>query len=137
METAMRRARSGNLTAVLVAFAALELVINRVFSRLFAPGATLSSSGTSAHGARLMDSAGPLLFYLTAVLALGIFVAALSGLLRRGELYPRAIRFSVVVVGLIFAGYSSVALVRGQMPPRHFLFLEIGFALLALLTAVA
>jgi hypothetical protein len=135
MEIAMRRPRSGNLTAALVAFAALELLVNRVFARLFAPGVALSA-GSGAQGSRLLGDAGPLLFYLTAVLALGVFVAALAGLVRRGELYPRAIRISVAVIALFFAVFSSRALVRGQMPPRHFLFLELGFAFLSMLTVI-
>jgi hypothetical protein len=136
METAMpmRRPRSGNLTAALVAIALLELFVNRVFSRLFASGAALTSG---VHGSRLIDYVGTFTFYVTAVLALGVFVVAFSGLVRRGELYPRAIRFSVVVIAIVFVGFSGRALVLGQMPPRHFIFLEIGLAFLSLLTVIA
>jgi hypothetical protein len=136
-ETAIRRTRSGNLTAALVAFAVLELFVNRVFSRLFAAGASLATGGNGAHGPRLMDGAGPFLFYLTAVLALGLFVTAFTSLIRRGELYPRTMRYAVAVIALFFAVFSCRALVRGQLPSRHFLFLEIGFAFLVMLTVLA
>jgi len=132
----MQRPRSGNLTAALVAFGALELLVNRIVAHLFSSGVALTPAAAT-HGWRFVGDAGPLLFYLTAVLALGLFVAALGGLLRRGELYPRTIRFSVAVIGIVFALFSARALVRGQMPPRHFLFLELAFAFLAMLTAAA
>ncbi len=66
-----------------------------------------------------------------------VLVASFAGLLRRGELYPRAMRFSVGVIAAVFAVFSAQALLRGQLPPRHFLFLEISFAFLSLLTAIA
>jgi hypothetical protein len=138
METAIQRPRSGNLTAALVAVALLELIVNRLFGRLFSQAAAFGSAPAGFRPASVLGASGPFLFQLTAVLALGVLVAAFSGLVRRGELYhPRTIRFSVVVIALFFIGFATSAVIRGQMPARHFVFLEIGFAFLALLTLLA
>ncbi len=136
METAKTRARTGNLTAALVAVGILELGVNRLGSRLFFPRATSLVGGASLT-VNLLSSAGPFLFQLTAVLAFGVLVAALAGLLRRGELYPRAARFLVIVLALVFAGFSAQTLARGQLPPRYFLYLELSFGFLALVTLSA
>jgi hypothetical protein len=136
MEIARPRARTGNLTAALVAVAVLELGINRLAGRLFFPRSTLSPGGGSALAATLA-ACGPFLFQLTAVLALIVLVAAFSGMLRRGELFPRTMRFSVIVIALVFGGLSAQAIVRGQLAPRGFLYLETSFGFLALLTAAA
>jgi hypothetical protein len=124
MESAMRRPGVFNLTAALAVVAVLELVVNRLVGRLF-------------HSDRALEASGSFLFQLTAVLALAVLVAGFWGLVRRGELYPRAVRFSVVIIILFFTAFAAHALVRGQVPPRHFVFLEIGFAFLALLTVFA
>jgi hypothetical protein len=136
MESAMRRPGVFNLTAALAVVAVLELFVNRLFGRLFMPGA-ISSGRSGFNSGRALEASGSFLFQLTAVLALAVLVAAFWGLLRRGELYPRAVRFSVVIITLFFTVFAAHALVRGQMPPRHFLFLEIGFAFLAILTVFA
>jgi hypothetical protein len=136
METATTRARAGNLTAALVVVGLFELAFNRLAGRLFFPHATLALGGGSRTSSFLAAS-GPFLFQLTAVLALGILVAAFVGLLRRGELYPRAMRFSVGVIALVFAVFSAQALLRGQLAPRFFLYVETSFGFLSLLTAIA
>jgi len=135
MESAMRRARSGNLTALLVAVAVLEFFINRLAGRLFFPRPTLATGGSQT--THVISVAGPFLFQLTAILALAVMAAGFFGLFRRGELYPRAVRFSVIVIALFFAALSGQAIVRGHVPQRFFLYLEICFAFLAGLTAVA
>ena len=101
----MRRARSGNLTALLVAVAVLEFIVNRLAGRLFFPRPALTSGGwrTTTHA---VSVAGPFLFQLTAILALAVMAAAFAGLFRRGELYPRAMRFSTIVIALFFAALS-------------------------------
>jgi hypothetical protein len=136
MEIARPHARTGNLTAALVAVAALELGLNRLAGRLFFPRATLSLGGGSSAAAALA-ACGPFLFQLTAVLALAILVAAFVGLLRRGELYPRAMRFSIVIIAMVFVVFSVQAIGRGQLAPRFFLYLETSFAFLSLLTMAA
>jgi hypothetical protein len=136
METARPRPRAGNLTAALVVVALLELGLNRLAGQLFVPRATLALGGGSRASSAL-GAAGPFLFQLTAVLALVVLIAAFAGLLRRGELYPRAMRFSVCVIALVFAVFSAQALVRGQLAPRFFLYLETSYGFLSLLTAIA
>ncbi|HLK92557.1 MAG TPA: hypothetical protein VKZ18_21865 [Polyangia bacterium] len=136
METARLRARAGNLTAALVVVALLELALNRLAGQLFVPHATLSLGGGS-RGSSFLAASGPFLFQLTAVLGLVVLVTGFAGLIRRGELYPRAMRFSVAVIALVFAVFSAQALVRGQLAPRFFLYLETSFGFLSLLTAVA
>lgn len=136
MDSAIRRARSGNLTALLVAVAVMEFFVNRLAGRLFFPRPTLATGGGS-QTTHVVGVAGPFLFQLTAILALAVMAAAFYGLFRRGELYPRAVRFSVIVIALFFAALSGQAIVRGHVPQRYFLYLEICFAFLTVLTAVA
>jgi len=133
----MRRARSGNLTALLVAVAVLEFLVNRLAGRLFFPRPALTSASSGSHATHAVSVAGPFLFELTAILALIVMVAAFTGLFRRGELYPRAMRFSTVVIALFFAAVSAWAVVTGHILPQHFLYLEVCFAFLALLTGIA
>ncbi len=66
-----------------------------------------------------------------------VLIAAFVGVLRRGEVYPRAMRFSVAFIALVFVIFDAQALLRGQLPPRLFVYLETSYGFLALLTAVA
>ena len=136
METAKPATRAGNLTAALVVVGLLELALNRLGGRLFFPRATLSLGGGSRTSS-IVGAAGPFLFQLTAVLSLLVLVAAFVGLLRRGEVYPRAMRFSVAFIALVFVIFDAQGLLRGQLPPRLFVYLETSYGFLALLTAVA
>lgn len=136
METAKPPARAGNLTAALVVVGLLELALNRLGGRLFFPRATLSLGGGSPTSSAIA-AAGPFLFQLTAVLSLLVLVAAFAGLLRRGEVYPRATRFSVGFIALVFVVFDADGLLRGQLPPRLFVYLETSYGFLALLTAIA
>jgi hypothetical protein len=136
MTTAAARVRPGNLTASLVAFASLELVLNRLANRLFLPQVTLSAGGGSA-AMRAVAASGPLLFHLTGVLGLFVMLASLVGLLRRGELYPRAMRISVSVVGLSFWVLAARALIFGTLPSRYSLYLELAFGFSSVLLAIA
>src|ERR1700722_12881337 len=111
MEIARPHARTGNLTAALVAVAALELGLNRLAGRLFFPRATLSLGGGS-HATAALAACGPFLLQLTALLALSVLLASFAGLLRRGELYPRAMRFSIVIIALVFVTFSAQAIAR-------------------------
>jgi hypothetical protein len=120
MESAMRRARSGNLTALLVVVSALEFIVNRLAGRLFFPRPALTSVVTGSHTTHALSVAGPFLFQLTAFLALIVMVAAFAGLFRRGELYPRAIRFSTVVIALFFLVLVGWAVFSGRIDPRPF-----------------
>jgi hypothetical protein len=133
------RARAGNLTAALALVSFLELVLNRLANRLFLPRSLLSgAAGGSSAGARLLGQAGPFLFHLTNVLALLIFVAAFAGLLRRRELYPRAIRFTATVIAAVFSALTGLGIFFGQQPPPFFFHAATtSYGFLSLLTLLA
>jgi hypothetical protein len=132
------RARAGNLTAALALVALLELLLNRLANRLFLPRALVAGVGGSSLGARLLGQAGPFLFHLTSVLALLLFVAAFAGLLRRRELYPRALRFTTTIVAAVFAAPAGLAILIGaQQPPFLFHAATISYGFLTLLTLAA
>jgi hypothetical protein len=137
MPSAATRVRPGNLTASLVAFAFLELVLNRLANRLFLPRSAMIGEGGGPALARALAASGPLLFHLTGVLGLIVLLVALRGLLRRGELFPRAMRVSVTVIGVSFWMLSAQAVVFGSLSPRFGLYLEATFCILSLLLAVA
>ena len=137
MESAIRRARSGNLTALLVAVALLEFAVNRLAGRLFFPRPTLISGGSGSHTTHAVSVAGPFLFQLTAILALVVMVTAFAGLFRRGELYPRAIRFSTIVIALFFSLLCAWAVFAGHIDARMFVYAHACLGFLALLTAAA
>src|SRR5687768_12393465 len=106
MESAMRRPGVFNLTAALAVVAVLELFVNRLVGRLFLSGSAMSAGRTGFQSSRALEASGSFLFQLTAVLALAVLVAGFWGLLRRGELYPRAIRFSIIVITLFFTAFA-------------------------------
>ena len=126
------RVRAGNLTAALLWVALLELLVNRVACRLFLPRTTVSGAARGSTAARLVSDAGPFLFHLTGVLALFVLVTAMVGLLRRGELFPRPVRFTVVLIGSVFWILALQAVVRGQPGARFFLPMETAYAFLSL-----
>lgn len=133
------RGRAGNLTAALVLVAVMELVVNRLANRLFLPRSLVSTAGAGATLlARLVGDSGPFLFHLTGVLALLIFGMALSGLLRRRELYPEplTIRLIIAVIG-IFWMLATLAALIGRVPRGFVIPLEAGFISLSLLTVGA
>ena len=134
------RARAGNLTAALVFVAALELVLNRLANRLFLPRSIISGANAGATMmARAIADSGPFLFHLTGVLALLIFALALSGLLRRRELFPDPplARLVVSTIALAFWVLATLVVVAGQVPRTFVLPLESSFGFLALLIAGA
>ena len=133
----MRRARSGNLTALLVVVSVLEFVVNRLAGRLFFPRPAMMSGGYGSQTTHAVSVAGPFLFQLTAFLALAVLVAAFTGLFLRGELYPRAIKFSTMVIALIFSILCAMAVFTGRIEPQPFAFTQTCYSFLALLTAVA
>jgi hypothetical protein len=132
----MRRARSGNLTVLLVTVAVLEFLVNRLAGRLFFPRPALMAGGGS-HTTNALSMLGPFLFQLTAILAVTILAAAFIGLFRRGELYPRAVRFSTIVFALFFCGLCAWAVVTGGIQSQFFAWMQICFIFLALMTALA
>jgi hypothetical protein len=137
MESAMRRARSGNLTALLVVVSALEFIVNRLAGRLFFPRPALSSGGSGSNAIHAISWVGSWLFQLTAFLALAVMVAAFIGLFRRGELYPRWMRFATMVVAVGFSFLVGWAVFTGGINTQWFVWAQGAFAFLALLTAIA
>jgi hypothetical protein len=127
------RARPGNLTAALVAVAFLELLLNRLANRLFLPRSPAPGYGGGSAMARVLSDSGPFLSHLTGILALLVLVVAFVGLLRRGELFPRATRLAVTVIGLCFWSLAAMAVLSGQMPPRLFIYVEIAYVFLTVL----
>src|SRR5262249_31236932 len=89
---------AGNLTAALVTVAFLELLLNRLATRLFLPGSSIAGERLGSPAARVLIDTGPFLFHLTGVLAFLVLLAAFAGLLRRGELFPRTTRVAVTII---------------------------------------
>jgi hypothetical protein len=137
MPPAATRVRPGNLTAALVVFALLELVLNRLANRLFLPQSTVVGEGLGSPAARALAASGPLLFYLAGVLGLIVLLVALVGLLRRGELFPRSMRISVSVIGFSFWLLAANAMIFGTLSTRFSLYLEATFGFLSMLLAIA
>jgi Ca2+/Na+ antiporter len=137
MESAMRRLRSGNLTQLLVVVSILEFVVNRLAARLFFPRPALASGGSGATAIHAISWVGSWLFQLTALLALAVLVAAFIGLFRRGELYPRSIRFSTAFIATGFAALVAWAVFTGSIDARFFVWAQTCYAFLTLLTAIA
>ena len=133
----MRRARSGNLTALLVVVSALEFIVNRLAGRLFFPRPALSSGGSGSNAIHAISWVGSWLFQLTALLALAVMVTAFIGLFRRGELYPRWMRFATMVVAVGFSFLVGWAVFTGGINTQWFVWAQGAFAFLALLTAIA
>lgn len=111
----------GNLTAVLVVVALLDLLLERLLGRLFmAPGC---SGGGGCTWAQL----APFFLYLTGVLAVMVGAGGVAGHLRRGELFPRGVRFTVAGLSLIFWLLVVMSLGFGRMPERYQFMLEASF----------
>lgn len=122
------------MTAALVVFASLELVVNRLATRLFLPQIPF---GDRVGAARLVSASGPLLFNLTGVLALVVLLVAVAGLLWRGELFPRSMRSVLGIMGLPFWLLAAYGVALDLVPARFFPHLEATFGLLAALVAAA
>ncbi|HXI55989.1 MAG TPA: hypothetical protein VNO55_08015 [Polyangia bacterium] len=121
------------MTAALLLVSLFELLINRLANRLFLPRSSVSGVGRSFSLARLVSDSGPFLFHLTGVLALLVLFIGGLGLIRRGELFPKPVRFTVVLIGAIFWLLTVLVVVFGQVPPRFFLPIETAYGFLALL----
>ncbi|MEO5767499.1 MAG: hypothetical protein ABIS92_04035, partial [Polyangia bacterium] len=115
------RSPYGNLTAVLVVVAFLELAINRLLGRLFV------SPGCHTGLGCLLLATGPFLLHLTGALTLVVCTGGIVGHLRRGELFPRGMRLTVAVLSLIFLGLLALSLAFGRIPDRYHTHLETSF----------
>lgn len=112
----------GNLTAILVVVAFLDLVFERLLGRLFMSPACTAGIGCS------WPRYAPFLLYLTGVLALIVGVGGVVGHLKRGELFPRGVRFTVAGLSLVFWLLVGLSLLFGRMPERYQFMLEASFA---------
>lgn len=111
----------GNLTAILVVVALLDLVFERLLGRLFmSPGC---AGGLACTWARM----APFFLNLTGLLALMVGAGGVVGHLRRGELFPRGVRFTVAGLSLIFWLLVVLSLTFGRMPERYQFMLEASF----------
>src|SRR4051794_34925566 len=98
----MTTARPLNLTAALAVVAVADLVLHRLVERLFLPQ---HPTGL----ARVAADAGRFAFHLGGVLGLILVVVALFIGLRRGDLFPRSMRFAVGSIALFFVATEAMA----------------------------
>jgi hypothetical protein len=121
-----------NLTALLAALAVLDLLVDRLLTRLFLPPSTLENPGV-----RVLVSIGSFVSYLCGALALLLFATSFLGLIRRRELYPRSLRMvaSILAVFFVVLFIGCVSTYPGS--PRLFVQLRTSQAFLAWLTIMA
>jgi hypothetical protein len=105
----MTSGRPLNLTATLSVVAVADLVLHRLVERLFLPQ---HPTGL----ALLASEAGRFAFHLGGVLGLVLVVVTLFGSLRRGDLFPRSMRFAVGSIGLFFVLTSGMAVLALPLP---------------------
>ena len=108
----MTTARRFNLTAALAVVAVGDLVLHRLIERLFLPQ---QPTGL----ARLAGEAGRFAFHLGSVLGLALVALTLYGSLRRGDIFPRSMRFAVSVIGLFFVVSAGTAVLALQVIERY------------------
>ena len=118
-----------NLTAVLVALAILDLLVNRLFSRWFLSAA----SG----GGQAMSLTGAFVSYLAGALALLLFASSFLSTIRRRELYPRSMRLVISVLALAFVLLLTACVASVPLPRLRFVQLKTTYAFFGWLTAVA
>jgi hypothetical protein len=121
-----------NLTAVLAVVAALEVVLDRVFARLFLPAAA-SAQAWDAFWAY----AGAFTSYLGGALGLLVLAVSLAGLLLRRELFPGSMRVVVTAIGVFFIGLLASTLWQYPLDTARFVQLKISHAFLSALVAIA
>ncbi len=131
------RVRAGNLTAALLLVSLLELVVNRMAGRLFLPRTTISGVRHGSSLGRLLGDSGPFLYHLTGVLGLFVLLAAVVGLMRRGELFPKPVRFVVALIGEVFWVLAALGVTLGRLEPQFFVALAIAFGFLNLLVLMS
>jgi hypothetical protein len=132
MPTGSHRPPVGNLTALLVLVALLELVLHRFVGRLF-----LAQAGCHSVLGCLLARSGPFLSYLGGLLSLVLLIGGVAGRLGRGELFPRGVRFTVAGLTLFFAGVLLSALIYGSVPPRFQNYPETSFGFVLALLALS
>jgi hypothetical protein len=120
----MTDARRLNLTAALTVAAAADLLLHRLLDRLFLPQ---HPTGL----ARLASDLGRFAYHLGGVLGLVVLVGALATLLRRGDLFPRPMRYAVALIAIFFVAVAAVGVLFLRLPDRYLVQLKTSHAFLA------
>jgi hypothetical protein len=120
----MTDARRLNLTAALAVAAAADLLLHRLVDRLFLPQ---HPTGLSL----LASDLGRFAYHLGGVLGLVVLVGALVTLLRRGDLFPRPMRYAVACIALFFVAMASAGVLFLRPPERYLVQLKTSHAFLA------
>jgi hypothetical protein len=113
-----------NLTAALAAVAVIDLLLHRLFGRLFLPQHPTGLAG-------LAGTAGRFVFHLGGVLGLVVLVGALVIALRRDDLFPRLMSYVASGIALFFVAIAAVGILLLRQPDRFLVFLKTGQAFLA------
>jgi hypothetical protein len=121
-----------NLTALLALLALLDLLLDRVFTRLF-----LGERDSASGGARLLAQLGTHISNLCGALALLLFASTFVTLVRRRELFPRALRVVTSLLAVVFVLMLAACVSSVQVPGRWFVQLTTTHAFLVWLTALA
>lgn len=121
----------GNLTAILVVVAFLELVIDRLLGHLFLSPACQTGIGC------LLLRGGPFMMHLTGTLAFMVGTAGTFGHLRRVELFPRGMRLTIAALSAIFWLLVALSLLFGRIPERYQIHLETSFGFVVALLALS
>jgi hypothetical protein len=126
----MTHARRLNLTAALAVAAAADLLLHRLLDRLFLPQ---HATGV----ARWAEDLGQFAFHLGGVLGLLVLVGALFSLLRRGDLFPRGMRYAVAIIALFFVTVAAAGILCLRLPDRYLVHLKTSHAFLSWFIALA
>ncbi len=121
-----------NLTAVLAVLAVLDLLVDRLLTRLFLPAASGADGG--AHGLVWL---GAFVSHLAGALALLVFATSFLGLIRRRELYPRSLRMVASILAVFFVLLFTAAVSTYPPSTRLFVQLRVSHAFFAFMTLLA
>jgi hypothetical protein len=121
-----------NLTAIVAALGFLDLVLDRLLTRLFLP-----PSGAVSGGAQWLFFAGSFLSYLAGALALLVFASSFLDLVRRRELFPRSLRMVASILAVFFVMLFAACMSAYPNSPRLFVQLRTSQAFLALLISLS
>jgi hypothetical protein len=120
----MDRPRPFNLTATLAVVAVLDLLLHRL-DRLFLPQHPTGFL-------RVADDAGRFAFHLGGVLGLVLVTITLFTSLRRGDLFPRSMRFAVAGIAAFFVAFEAMAVLALPLQePSIVVLIKISHAFLA------
>lgn len=121
-----------NLTGVLAALGVLDALVHRVLVRLLLPDPSLGAPIN-----RALQGTAAFVTNFAGLLAFLLFVGVLARALTRAELFPRALRLSLFVVGAVFMAIAAAGLVLGPLSDRQFLHARTAHVFLSLFAALA